>query len=634
MSLPTEIQIVPLDFDTIRTDLKRFLQNQNTLKDYNFEGSTLSMLIDVLAYDAYYHGWYTNFAVNEAFLHTAQIRNSVVAAARQIGYVPRSTTGAVALVDVTVNSLVSGEGSITIPKYTPFATTVSGQSYNFYTIQDYSMYVNGASSVVFSGMELYEGTKLTQTFTIASASNTGTSVRLLNQNVDTRTISVVVKPSENSPTSYAYISATSALEVNATSNVYFLFETNDGTYELQFGDGNLGRNLSVGQQVIATYLDSRGNAATGATTFRYAGSLLGLVSTTSNVSVALNNVNIPAFGGAAREDINSIKRNAPNVYQTQNRIVTAYDARSILLSEVSGIDSVTVWGGEDNDPPVYGKMFIAMKPVNAEQYGDTQKSYILKNVLRPKSMPTMGYELVDPDYVYIIVDSLVRYSPSSTSLNAEQIRQAVVSTVQLYAQDELGQFGSYFRYSQLLSHIDKADPSIQNNLTAVSLEKRLITNTAISTYTVKFGNPIYHPSENANVVSISSRVGTQLFSHPDEIGIVRRGCYIENEQDTINVYRDDDTGSRILTKTNVGSVNFEEGTIQLSRFNPTKITTTLINELRIRVIPRNSDFVPMREQILLIASDTITVRVIEDLINRTTTTFGKVTAGGRLGAGA
>lgn len=634
MALPTEIQITPLDFDSIRADLKRFLQNQSALRDYNFEGSTLSLLVDVLAYDAYYHGWYTNFAVNETFLQTAQIRNSVVAAARQVGYVPRSTAGAVAIVDATVGSVNAGEGSITISKFTPFNTTVAGQTYTFYNIQDYSQYVNSQSSLVFSGMELYEGTKLVQTFTIGATSNSGTSVGLLNQNVDTRTISVSVRPSENSPTSFTYTQATSAVRVNATANVYFLFETNDGTYEIQFGDGVLGRNLTIGQQVVVTYLDSRGVAATGATAFRYAGDPLGLVSATSNVVVTLNNVNVPAFGGAAREDITSIKRNAPSIYQTQGRIVTPYDARSVIMAEVSGIDSVTVWGGEDHDPPTYGKMFIAMKPTNADRYGVTQKEFITRTVLRPKSLPTIQYELVDPDYVYVVVDTQIRYSPAATSLSAESLRQLVVNAVSMYASNELGQFGSYFRYSQLSGTIDAAEPSIQNNLTMVELEKRFLTNAATGGYTVRFGNPLYQPTTTSNVISISSRVGVQQFTHPDASGLLRRGCYVENDQNILNVYRDDDTGSRILTKANVGTVDFEEGVLWFSSFYPTKITTTLINELRIRAIPRNSDFVPTREQILLIPADNITVRVIEDLINRTTTTFGKVTAGGRLGAGS
>lgn len=634
MALPTEIQIAPLDFDTIRAELRRFLQNQSTFRDYNFEGSALALFIDVLAYDAYYHGWYTNFAVNESFLQTAQIRNSVVAAARQVGYVPRSTAGAVALVDVSVGSVNTADGSITIPKHTPFTTTIAGKTFTFYTIDDYVESVNGVATVVFTGVELYEGTKLTQTSDISTAPNTGSVITLLNQNVDTRTLSVSVKPSPNSLTSFTYTKAESSVTVNSTSNVYFLFETNAGTYDLQFGDGNLGRRLTIGQQVIVEYLDSRGAEGNGANTFTYGGNALGILSQTTNVSIALNNVNIPAYGGASRESIDSIKKNAPNIYQTQGRIVTTSDAVAILRAEVSGLDSVSVWGGEDHDPPTYGKIFIAMKPVNAEKFGPSQKQTILNKVLKPKTLPIIGYEFLDPDYIYVIVDTQVRYNPGFTSRSVEDIRLSVVDAISTYAQDYLGQFGSYFRYSQLSSVIDKSEPSVQSNLTAIELEKRIITSSATSSYSVAFSNPIYQPTSTSNVVSVTSKVGVQLFSHPDETGVIRKGCYVENSDTALHVYRDEQNHVKLLTKSNVGTVDFETGLVSFTAFKPTNVTTNLINELRLRAIPRDSDLVPTRDQIILVPYDGITVSVVEDLLNRTRTTFGKITAGGRLGGGS
>ncbi len=632
MPIPTEIQIAPLDFDTVRANLKQFLQNQNTLKDYNFDGSALSILIDALAYDAYFHGWYVNFAVNEAFLPTAQIRNSVVAAARQVGYIPRSAAGALAVVDITVGGLSSVEGAIVLPKYSPFNTTVSGNTYTFYTVTDQSIRADGNSTVRFSEVELYEGTKLQQVFTVGS-NPSATSFTLLNQNVDTRTMTVSVRPNQSSNTSFVFERATSAVTVNATSNVYFLFETNEGTWELQFGDGRLGRSLVANQVVTVDYLNTRGNEGNGANTFTYAGSALGNVSPTTNVSVTLNNVNVPAYGGAVRETIASIKRSAPNIYQTQGRVVTASDARAVLLAEVSGIDSVSVWGGEDNDPPTYGTLFVAIKPVNAQRFGPTQKNRIKQTILQPKSLPTLAYEMVDPDYIYVVVDTQVRYSPGLTVLSAEGIRGAVTTAIGTYAQDELGQFGSYFRYSKLMTVIDKADPSIQSNLTRVVLEKRITINTSAPFYTVKFGNPIYQPDTTTNVVSVTTRIGMQLFSHPDFTGLVRRSCYVENDGNKLHVYRDDAAGNRILTYSNVGTVDFENGKLNFTAFRPTNVTTNLLGELRIRVIPRESDIVPSREQIILIPADNIIVTPVSDLLNRTNTTFGRVTAGGALGSG-
>lgn len=626
---PSQIQIAPLDFDSIRGSLKQFLQNQSTIRDYNFEGAAISVLLDVLAFDAYYHGWYVNFAVNETFLHTAQIRNSVVAAARQVGYIPRSAAGAVAVVDVTVNGLSTSEGAILLPKFTPFTTTVSGNTYTFYTVSDYSLRADGNSSIRFSDVELYEGTKLQQTFVVGS-NPLASSFTLLNQNVDTRTLTVSVRPNAESNTSFIYTRATAAVSANATSNVYFLFETNDGTWELQFGDGRLGRSLVTNQVVVVDYLNTRGSEGNGANNFTFGGQPIGTVSPTSNVAVVLNNPNVPAYGGAVRESIASIKRSAPSVYQTQGRIVTASDARAVLLSEVSGIESVSVWGGEDNEPPTYGTMFVSLKPVNAQRFGPTQKERIKQTILRPKSLPTLAYELVDPDYLYVLVDTQVRYSPSLTGLSDEGIRSLVTAAIATYAQDELGQFGSYFRYSKLMSVIDRCDASIQSNLTAIRLEKRVTINTTVPFYTVKFANPIYNES---GVIAVSSRVGTQLFSHPDASGLTRRNCYVENDGAVLHVYRDDAAGQRILTASRVGTVNFTTGTLSFTNFRPTNINTSISSELRLRAIPRNSDIIPSREQIVLIPADNITVSPVQDLLNRTNTTFGRISAGGQLGSG-
>ena len=645
MAITSNIQIVPLDFDTIRADLKRYLQAQTEFQDYNFEGSSLSILLDILAYDAYYHGWYTNFAVNEVFLQTAQIRNSVVAAAKQVGYIPRSVTGSTAEVDITVNDVAVGEGTLLLPKYASFQSNVAGTLYTFYTLDDTLIYPNGNTNVTFTGVQLREGTLLTQTYDITSSnySDTGTVLRVFNQNVDTTTISVTVSPSNTSPISHVYTRATSAVTVNATSNVYFLFETNAGDYEIQFGDGRLGRNLNIGQRVVIKYLDSRGTASSGANTFTYTGSVLGSVSQTNNVAVALSNVNIPSYGGAPRESIDSIKRLAPNIYQAQGRVVTPDDARATLLSEVSGIDSLTIWGGEDNDPPTYGKMFICLKPVNAERFGPTQKAQIIKNVLRPKASPILGFEAVDPDYIYLVTDSEVRYSSASTALSAQELQQTVITAIQNYATQYLGQFGSYFRYSQLSRVIDTAEVSIQSNMSTVLLEKKFRIDTGASNYVLNFANPLFAPGASTGiggyasangVVSVSSKIGTQTFSHIDESGFVQKFCWVENDGESLHVYKSDANSATITVKSNVGTIDFATGVVTFTNFSPRAITTNLINELRIRAIPLNSDVAPNRSQIILLPADNIKVTMVEDLLNRRNTTTGRSNFVGQLGFGS
>lgn len=643
MASTPDIQLVPLDFDRVRADLKRFLENRAEFQDYNFQGSALSLLIDILAYDAYYHGWYTNFAINEVFLQTAQLRNSVVAAAKQVGYIPRSVTGSRAEVDITVGNVSPSEATLLLPKYTRFQSNAAGTRFNFYTLDDTLVYPNSNTTITMRGIPLREGTLLTQTYdvTTQNRSSTGTTLQVLNTNVDTTTMTVLVSPSANSPITFEYTRATSAVTVNSTSNVYFLFETNAGDYEIQFGDDRLGRNLSLGQRVTIQYLVSRGNASTGANTFTYDGVGLGAVSETTNVTVTLSNVNIPAYGGAERESIDSIKRLAPNIYQTQGRVVTPEDARSVLLSEVSGIDSLTVWGGEDHDPPTYGKMFICLKPVDAERFGPTQKTNIIQRVLRPKASPILSFEAIDPDYIYLAADTEVRYTPARTGLSVQELQQQVRLAMEDYARVQLGQFGSYFRYSQLSSAIDDAEISIVSNLTTLLLEKRLRVAQGVSTYTVKFANPIFQSLQqsrfgavSSNTVSVTSKVGTQLFTHVDESGLSQKHCWIQNDGVNLHVYKTDTDDTLLRIKSNVGTVNFATGTLTFTTFTPRDISTNRISELKIRAIPLNSDIAPNRDQIVLLPTENITITLVNDLLNRRNTTYGRTSGGGRLGAGS
>lgn len=639
----SNIQIVPLDFDRVRADLKRYLQAQTEFKDYNFEGSALSLLLDILAYDAYYHGWYTNFAVNEVFLQTAQLRSSVVAAARQVGYIPRSTTGSTAEVNITIGNIDPLEGVVTLPKYSKFVSTISGETFTFYTLDDIVVYprtfensvIPPYKQITLQGVKLREGTLLTQSYTIDSTlySDTGTKLRVFNQNVDTSTISVTINPTSSNDTAFVYSKATSAVTINPTSNVYFLFETSTGDYEIQFGDNQLGRNLNIGQRVNIQYLNSKGPASTGASTFTYVGNALGAVSQTSNVSIVLNNVNIPAYGGADRESLDSIKRLAPNIYQTQGRIVTPDDARTILLSEVNGIESLTLWGGEDNDPPVYGKMFVCMKPYNGNAFGPTQKQNIINTILRPKALPTLSFEAVDPDYIYLVVNSEIRYSPAATSLSVRELQQQIINAIDAYAVQNLGQFGSYFRYSQLSKVIDTAEVGIQSNMSTILLEKKLRVTPGAIGYVVRFANPLFQPSlvsqiggSNNTYVTVTSKVEGQTFSHIDEFGINQRFCWLQNEGTAIHVYKSDVNNVITKVKSNVGQLNFDDGTIIFTNFTPRRISSSLINELRIQAIPLNSDVIPNRNQLILLPIQNVRLTFVDDLLSRRNTTVGRSSA--------
>lgn len=631
MPLPSEIQIVPLDFDRIRTDLKRYLQSQPLLQDYNYEGSALSTLIDLLAYDAYYHGWYTNFAVNEVFLQTAQIRNSVVAAARQVGYIPRSISSAVATVDVVLTNIDTTEATIEMPRYVKFTSNAGGNIVTFYTTDARTQETFAESTVTFSEVELYEGVNLTQTFTIGSGDLQSAGVRLTipNQNVDTRTITVSVKPQANSVTTFVYERANAITPVRPTSNVYFLFENNEGSYDIQFGDGYVGRNLTAGQQVTIDYLISSGVQGNGANTFTFADTLSRLVVNTTGVIVAatLSNANVPASGGAAQESIESIKKNAPAVYQAQGRIVTPEDARTVLLTEYNGIESLSVWGGEDNDPPTYGKMFLALKPFNADKFASIQKTTIINKILRPKSLPILSFEIVDPDYLYIILDVEAKYTPSLTTKNTSELADIIVDALVNYAQVSLGQFGSVFRYSQISRLIDTAESSIQSNVTGVKLEKRFQSVPTTGSYVLEFANPIFTSSNTNNLVTVTSKIGIQRFSHIDQLGLVRTDCFVENDTSTLNVYREDPVEGRLIVYPSVGTVNFDTGTVTFTNFYPQNVTTNYRGDMRIQAIPYTSDIIARRSQIVRVLEESINIRVVPDLLDRRGTTSGRIVNG-------
>lgn len=632
MPIPSEIQIVPLDFDAIRTDLKRFLQSQSTLKDYNFEGSALATLIDVLAYDAYYHGWYTNFAVNEVFLQTAQIRNSVVSAARQVGYIPRSVSSAVAEVDVTVSGLAADEGVVNLPRYTPFTTTTTAGSLTFYTVTPATLTATStATAVTFSNVELYEGVKIKEVISITSSnySTAGTRITIPANNLDTRTLTVAVYPDGQSTTATIYARASSAVPVTSTSTVYFLFENNDGNYEIQFGDNRIGKNLAIGQRVEIEYLSSRGADGNGAGTFDFAGTLSSIVGTVTGVTVSavLSNTNLPAAGGDDRESLESIKKNAPNMYQIQGRIVTASDARTVLLSEYSGIDSLSVWGGEDNNPPVYGKIFFALKPVNGERFGPVQKNTMRDKILRPKSPPTLNYEFIDPDYLYVMVDSEIRYAPSLTSLSTTELVELVKQSIQNYTQTTLGQFGSVFRYSQLSRVIDNAEQSIQSNVTSITMEKRVKIQTGQRSYQLNFSNPIFESTAATPSVVVTSRAKSQLFSYIDQSGIVQTECYVENQGAQLHVYRDGIGEPKIIVRRDIGVINFDTGVVELQDFVPRNITNNFENEFTLQAIPRVSDLRAQRAQIILVPVNNISLRVIPDLLDQSTAAYGRLVNG-------
>lgn len=618
MSANSALRVTELDFDTIKSNLKSFMSSQSEFKDFDFEGSTMSVLLDVLAYNTHYNAFYLNMLSNEMFLDTAIMRNNVVARAKALGYVPKSMTGSTALLNL--NIFPDGEPTVvTIDKNTPFTSTINNVSYIFNTTKSTTVDKNSNGTFSVDNVEVKQGVFLAHNY-VANTANEAQKFLLPNANTDTSTLVVKVKNSESESDTHVYSRATDAVTVSGTSNVYFLNESTDGKYEVSFGDGKIGRSITTGNIIILESLVCEGINTNGAQTFKLANTIGGYSNVTITTATA-------AYGGADRENVASIKHNAPKQYETQNRAVTVNDYRRILKAEYTDADSIATWGGDDNDPPVYGKIFISVKPKSGLVLTSAAKDYI-KSLLNDRKVVTVTPEIIDPDYIYMNLDCKVKYdsrvSQNSAAVIADNVKTAIVN----FGNTNLSNFDLRFRYSKLTAAIDNVDPSILNNLLNITLTKKLeVSTTAASNYTVKFENEIYHPN-NTYVGSITST----NFTYNDPLGDSQSGCVLDDKDSVLRVVK---TVAGTLTEiaNNVGSVSYQTGKLSLESFAPTALVGNTIN---ITITPASSDVTPIREQILLIQTENVTVTATTDLTEATgtvTTATTSTSAGGSAGSG-
>lgn len=493
------LNVTELDYDQIRANLKTFMQNQTELVDYDFEGSALSTLIDVLAYNTFYNAFNANVQANELYLDTAQVRNNIVSHAKSLGYLPRSRTSPFADLDVTVNSPSGTPSSLTVSRGTKFSSTINNKKFNFVNLESKTISpVNGVYK--FSSLRINQGTLKTFTYTVDD-SDTRQKYEIPDTNVDTNSMVVKVFPNAASSNSDIYSLVSNIVNVSGTSEVYFLQEGLDGKYEIYFGDNSFGKKLSAGNVVSIEYLVTDGVEANNATSFALEGNIQG----NTNVTLALVN---KAAGGAAREDIESIRFNAPLSFLSQNRVVTADDYSTIIKNQYANAETVSVWGGEENDPPEYGKVFVSVKPKNAATLTASEKAFIKDSILKPKNIVSITPELIDPTFLYIKLGVFVKYDPNLTSLTAGELTQKVRQVISDYNDTNLKKFDGVFRHSQLLGEIDNADTSILNSTCNVSIQKRLTPtlNQALK-YVVNFDNGFF-----SNVGAADSIISSTTFT--------------------------------------------------------------------------------------------------------------------------
>ena len=590
-----KLQVSDFDFDDIKANLKSFLQDQPEFSDYNFEGSGFSVLLDTLAYNTHYLGFNANMLVNETYLDSADIRKNIVALAKMIGYTPSSVRAPVSTIDITVNN-ASGS-SILMNKGTTFTSSVDGTGYNFLTNEDITITpLNGVYK--FSDVNLYEGTLVTFKYTVDST-DTDQRYIIQNLNADTSTLKVTVQNSVSDSTLNTYTLATGLRNITDTSKIYFLQETDNGKFEVYFGDGVIGKKLEDGNIVILEYIVTNKTEANGAKTFELAGS----IGAFSNVTISTK---ANAQGGSEPETKESIRFNAPLQYTAQDRAVTATDYESIVKTLYPNALSVSAWGGEDDETPVYGVVNIAIKAASGSTLTETTKASIVKGLI-PYNVASVRPAIVDPETTSIMLTSVAKYDKKGTSKSADTIKSEIVTAVTNYNTTTLQKFDGVFRFSKLTGLIDDVDTSILSNITTVNMRKNFTPTIASSTkYDVYFRNAIYNPhSGHSSVLSSTGFKVTgsdnEMFLDDDSNGNIRRYFLV--------------SGVKTYANNTQGTINYETGQVTLNSLNVASISNirnAVSNVIEITVKPNSNDIVPVRNQVVEIDVTNSNITVEED----------------------
>jgi hypothetical protein len=585
------ITTAELDFDKIKNNLKNYLKGQEQFQDYDFEGSSLSILLDILAYNTHYNSLYTNLAINEAFLDSASKRSSIVSIAKELGYVPGSATCSQATINLTVNG--EPDTLLELPKYTSFSANLNNVSYNFYTTE--TLYANkntAANTHTFTNVIIKEGNPLTLAYTAS-----GTTRYLIpNKNVDLNTLRVTVQENSTSSVYTTFTRAENLLDVSETTPVYFIKEIEGQLYELEFGNGIVGKALENGNVVNLEYMTCNLDAPNGIKLFAYQGQALGTSVQVVTVDGATTGSNV--------EDTDIIKWNAPRAYTAQNRAVTLDDFKSIIFNYYPNAQSVNVWGGETTVPPTYGDVYISIKPKDKETLTTSEKNYILSTVLGPRKTVTIHPKLVDAEYINVALDVTAYYDPKLTSRSSFDIVSLVKNTVIDYNNVHLLRFDGILKYSNILRDIDDTEPSIVSSIVTVKLYRDiepLFGETP--NYVVNLANPIYNsgvPEESilSNGLTVFNQTQTcyidDIPTQGSNIGQLRL-FYLANN-------------TKVLVKY-VGTVNYETGIISISGLT---LTATDGPMFTLIIKPQSNDVVSARNQIVTINPRLLNVNAVID----------------------
>lgn len=626
MNNSSNTPIQSLEFDEIKNNLKAYLQGQEQFKDYNFEGSALSIVLDLLAYNTHYQAFYANMAANESFIDSAVMRPSVVSLAKHLNYTPRSKKAAQLVVDISMGTedVTSPftqrviQGREFVEQGTVFrGKDVDGKAVNFVNLETYKAVRRSGENIV-QDVTLYQGYLKQVAYVANTQGGSEAKFTIPDLNVDIDTLVVLVQRSQTDTRGSAQLwkRAIDINKLNSTSNVFFIQESRDGFWEVYFGDGVIGKAIENGNVVTLRYLVTNGSAGNG----------IGYDETSVKRAITSNDSRVDevriktdaddkvqvSFGGEDSEDIESIRYYAPRNYQAQDRAVTADDYKAILGREyASRADSFFIWGGEENDPPQYGKVFISIKPKVGTRLSSTEKQAIERTILGQRNLVTIMPEVVDPDILYINPAVTVYYDESKTTLNKSGVETRISSLIKAYSTNYLGLFQRNFRLSKFSSIIDGSAPAINSNSTEITLSKQFEPNLGrAAPYTIRFDNPLLHPVDGYTPILSST-----LFGYRDatSTAVVKPivDCFLDDDgYGNVRIYKQVGS-SKVVVLKNIGSIDYSTGTISLRNFTPEYLDDGQTS-LKVTVTPEKKDIFARRNQIIIIDDLGISINAVPE----------------------
>ena len=552
-----------LDFVSIKSNLIDFLNKQSEFAGYSFEGSAFNVLMDLLAYNTYYNAFYNNMVVNETFIDSASKRSSVVSLAKNLGYVPKSTKAATAVINIKLspenytNDVITRNTQVT-------ATDANNNTYTFVTTKSYSFdpvefdsTTGETTKYGIMDVPIIQGTYTTFTAIIADPNQT---ITIPYNGIDLSTIRAFVLKSftNQEGINQEWKMATDITEVNKNSRVFFIQESPTGNYEATFGDGVFGKPLEQGNLVIFEFLVSSGTA----------GNNIGSSDSVSFSSFSLTGYEIetvqPSSGGTDKEDIESVRRNALKNYSNEERAVTASDYESLILKNYNNIESIRCWGGEQNNPPQYGKVFASIKPYNSSVLSIQEKKQIVDSILRNRSMAGITLEILDPDILYLNVSVNAKYDPTSTRDSETKIREVLNTRIREYAVTNFKGFDDDYYSSDLIPQLLTFHPSIVGASTNVSMEKRIYPElTKKATYKIDFGNELYHPRDCHDIPVVESSYFKMYVIQNSTL--VEKICYFDDDgSGNMRIYTTDAKNNKIYINSKAGTVDYKTGMVTLT----------------------------------------------------------------------